>query len=198
MAADDFGCHVTEGSDAGLHEATLVELSAEAEVGDLDVDVLVEENVLQLQVAVDDALGVEVRDAEDELAKDAAGLVEVEAVQVLLDEVVEQFAAGAKFGNEVDGRLGRDEFEQREDVRVPQPPVVVDLAGQERQRRRRIRGRVLRGPIRAGAVSLGCKGRHGDREGGPAHGRQAFRDLLDRDPRPGETVHSEPDFAERA
>ena len=144
MAGDDFGGHVAEGSDAGVHEATFFKISAEAEVGNLDVDVLVEQDIFQLEVSVDDAFSVEVRDAEDELGKDATGFGERESGLVLFDEVVEQFASGAEFGDEVDGGLGRDEFKEREDVGVPEAAVVVDLAGQQGQRRRRIRRRVLR------------------------------------------------------
>lgn len=150
LSGDDFGSHVAEGSDAGVHEATFFKLSAEPEVCNLYVDVLVEQDILQLEVSVDDAFAMEVRDAEDELGKDASGFGERESGLVLFDEVVEQFSAGAEFGDEVDGGFGRDEFKEREDVGVPEAAVVVDLAGQQGQRRRRIRRRVLRARARLG------------------------------------------------
>lgn len=154
LACDDFGGHVAEGSDAGVHEATFFKLSAEPEVGNLDVDVLVEQDVFQLEVSVDDAFAVEVGDAEDELGKDATGFRERESGLVLFDEVVEQFASGAEFGDEVDGGFGRDEFKEREDVSVAEAAVVVDLAGQQGQRRRRIRRRVLRAGGGAGYIRV--------------------------------------------
>lgn len=76
---------------------------------------------------------VEVRDAKDELAEDAPRLAHRETP--LLDQVVEELAAGTQLGDEVDGRLSRDDFVQREDVRVPESAVVVDLAREERERR---------------------------------------------------------------
>lgn len=101
---------------------------------------------------MDDPAAVEVVHAQHELAKEAARLVEREAA--LLDEVVEQLAAGAELGDEVDGRLGRDELEEGEDVGVAEAAVVVQLAGEE-------------GEGRAGVGRLfwrSCQG--GDRYGG--------------------------------
>lgn len=100
LTGDDFGGHVTERADPRLHEPSLFKLAAKPHVGDLDIDVLVEQDILELEVSVDDAFTVEVRDAEDELTKDPPRLGEREAR--LLDEVVKQFAAGAEFRDEVD------------------------------------------------------------------------------------------------
>jgi len=108
VAGDDLWGHVAEGADLCVKPPSALKLAAKAHVGNLDVDVLVEEDVLELEVAVDDALRVEVGDAEDELAKDAARLVEGEAARAggdgaLLDEVVEELAARAELCDEVDG-----------------------------------------------------------------------------------------------
>ena len=176
VAGDYLGRRVAEGADLGLEPPATLELAAEAHVGNLDVDVLVEEDVLELEVAVDDALAVEVGDAEDELAEDAARFGEGEAARAggrgaLLDEVVEQLAARAQLGDEVDGRLGRDELVEREDVGMSEAAVVVDLAREEREGRGRVRGRV-RG--------------------------EALGDLLDGDAGAGEAVYAESNLAECA
>ena len=83
---------------------------------------------------MDEAEPVDVADGEDELAKDALalGLLEV----ALLDEVVVQLAAGAELRHEPDARLGRDDLVQPHDVVVVQPPMVVDLAREQRRRQR--------------------------------------------------------------
>ena len=83
-----------------------------------------------------DAALVQVRDAEDKLAKDPPRLGCREAT--FLDEVVEQLPTRAEFGDEVDRGLSRDNFVQGEDVRVSEPTVVVDFPREERERRGRV------------------------------------------------------------
>lgn len=79
-----------------------------------------------------DALVVQVRDSEYDLTKDLASFGALEAS--FLDEVVEQFSSRTEFRHEVDGRLGRDQLVQRQDVRVPQSTMMVDLAREQRER----------------------------------------------------------------
>lgn len=111
---DDFRRTVPKRADPCFHPPPLLKLAPEPEVGNLDVDAFVEQDVLEFEIAVDDAVLVQVRDAEHELTKDATRLAERQAA--LLDEVVEQFASGAQFRHEIDGRLGGDDFVQGEDV----------------------------------------------------------------------------------
>lgn len=69
----------------------MIEPVGKAKVGDDDVAVLVEEEVLELEVAVDNVLLVEIVDAGDELRKE---LLRVSLLQIAIGEdVVEQLAA---------------------------------------------------------------------------------------------------------
>lgn len=75
FARDDFGCHPVRGADhGGAFHLGLVDLGAEAEVGELDMTVEVEEDVVGFDVAVDDALGVEELKAMEGLAADGGDL----------------------------------------------------------------------------------------------------------------------------
>jgi hypothetical protein len=65
--------------------------SREAEVDQLDVAVLVEQDVLEFQVAVDAGLVVDVCNGADELGEDALDLGRFEGAVV--EEVVVQFVA---------------------------------------------------------------------------------------------------------
>ena len=67
----DLWCHVAWCADHRVRESgaiTSFKLAGEAEIDQLDVVVLVEEDVLRLEVAVREALGVDVEEAEEELA----------------------------------------------------------------------------------------------------------------------------------
>lgn len=72
-----------------------IERVGEAKVGDDDVSVPVEQEVLQLEIAVDDALLVQVPNAGNELGKEAAGRVVLEVPVV--QDIVKQFSAGGIF-----------------------------------------------------------------------------------------------------
>ena len=97
-------------------------------VGNLNLAVDANEDVFGLDVAVHDALLVDVRDGEAELSEHHAGLVLGETA--LLRKVVEELPAGAELGDEPNVVLGRDDLVQLRDVRVVQLAVVVDLAGE--------------------------------------------------------------------
>jgi hypothetical protein len=75
---------------------------------------------------VHDAARVAVRDGEAQLAEHGTRLLLAQAA--LLEQVVEELAAGAELGDEPDVCLRRDDLEELDDVRVVQPAVVVDLA----------------------------------------------------------------------
>jgi hypothetical protein len=140
LALEHFGARVARRAAEGLEQAALLPLAHETEVAELDAALAVEQDVFELEVAVDDALVVHVTDSQAELAKDAPALDLGQAA--LLDEVVKQLASGAELGDEPDVRLGREHLEQLADVRVVQPPVVVDLA-RERRHRRHVLGNPL-------------------------------------------------------
>ena len=76
---------------AGLEQPSVGLESSHAKVGNLDVAVRVQEQVLWLQVAVANVEAVTVVYAGNDLAKIPAGLVWVEAT--LRDEVIKQLAA---------------------------------------------------------------------------------------------------------
>lgn len=83
---DDLGRHV--GRRAAEHPDLLVirNASREAEVDELHVLVLVEEDVLQLDVSVGNALAVAVLQGHEDLAEDAAGLF---LIELLVDHLFE-------------------------------------------------------------------------------------------------------------
>lgn len=91
-AADDLRRGVVRAAAARLQEVAVLDLIREAEVGDLDVEVVVEENVLGLEVAVDDLEAVGVLDAGDELLEETPRLRLGHAA--VGDDVVEELAAG--------------------------------------------------------------------------------------------------------
>jgi hypothetical protein len=72
---------------------------------------------------MDDALPMEVRHAETQLSEDPPRLGQRKSP--VFDEVIEQFAAGAELGDEVDGGFGREEFVEGEEVWVAESTVVV-------------------------------------------------------------------------
>lgn len=67
LVVDDLGRHVAHGADPAAHHVALGYLDGQPEVGDAHVAVVVEEDVLGLAVAVDDALEVQVLEATDHL-----------------------------------------------------------------------------------------------------------------------------------
>ena len=106
-STDDFGRSVVWTSTAGCEEIPIAHLVREAEIGDLDIEVVVEENVLGLEVAVDDLEAVRVFDARDDLLEEApCSLFGHAAVG---DDVVEELATGV-FKDEDDVGRGRDHF----------------------------------------------------------------------------------------
>lgn len=75
LAFLDFGSHVGEGSAVGL-KAVDVLVAGEAEVSELEVHLFVYEDVLELEVAVDNSVGVHVFDGVQHLvSKEASGVL---------------------------------------------------------------------------------------------------------------------------
>lgn len=99
-SAENLRGHVRWSSALGVEKSVVVALfweCGEAEVGDLEVAIVIEEEVLRLEVAVGDAAAVAELDGAYELAEVAAGLVlgerpmedareELAAAHVLHDE----------------------------------------------------------------------------------------------------------------
>jgi hypothetical protein len=88
--------------------------------------VFVEQDVLELQVAVDARLVVDIQDGANELGEDALDLGGLEGA--LLQEVVVELVAGAVLEDQPDQLLGDYDLVQAGDVRVDELAVVVDLA----------------------------------------------------------------------
>lgn len=126
------GKHLWRGIAGGaakrVHETVALELARKAKVAKLDIAALVEENVFELEIAVNDALAVYVGDGEAELAKDSAsfGLSE----HLVLDQVVVELAASAYFADHPDVLLCGDDFVELHDVGMMETTVVVDLASE--------------------------------------------------------------------
>lgn len=104
--------------------ADLVAHSAEAEVRDLEVTVVIEEEVLRLEVAVEDATGVTVADRGNEL-------VEVAAADILAEPTIGnpgvELAALGELHDEVDPGASGEHLEEAQCVGVAEPPHDRDL-----------------------------------------------------------------------
>lgn len=101
LALDDLGGQVLGG--AAERPRAVGQLLREAEVGDLEVAVLVEQQVLRLQVAVDDALRVQVLEGRGDLrAVEVAGR---RAEPARVPQVREQLAAAHVLEEHVDARV---------------------------------------------------------------------------------------------
>jgi len=90
LAFLDLGGHVGEGAAVAL-EAVDVLVAGEAEVGEFEVHLLVDEDVLELQVAVDDSVGVHVLDGVEHLVSEEPSGVLAHRAERLAD--VEEEAA---------------------------------------------------------------------------------------------------------
>ena len=81
-----------------------IERVGEAEVGDNDVPIAVEEKILKLEITVDDAFLVQVPNAGNKLSKEATGRVVLEVPVV--QDVVEQFSARGILENDPEMSVG--------------------------------------------------------------------------------------------
>ncbi|KAK6927183.1 hypothetical protein RJ641_008902 [Dillenia turbinata] len=106
-------------------EADLIADGAEPKVGDLEVAILVEEEVLGLEVTVEDATGVAVSDGGDKLLEVAAAEVLGEAA---LGDLGEELAAFEEFHDEVDLGLRSENLVKLDDVGVVEAAHDGDLA----------------------------------------------------------------------
>ena len=102
------------------------EIVRKAKIGDDHIAVAVEEQVLELQVAVDDLFAVQVRDARDELRKEAARLALLEAL--LRENVVKQLATRAVLEHDADVALRLNHLVQMHNVGMAQQAQHRDLA----------------------------------------------------------------------
>ena len=115
---DDLGRHV--GRRAAEHPDLLVirNASREAEVDELHILVLVEEDVLQLDVSVGNALAVAVLQCHQDLAEDAAGLLLIELLVDHLFEVGVQASSRDVLHDQVDVRVRLKGLDELDDVRM--------------------------------------------------------------------------------
>lgn len=126
LRSNNFRSTVPQRPDPGFHPPPFFKFPPKSQVGNLDIDPLVEEDVLKLQISVDDALAVKMRDAQYELPKDTPRFMEGQPT--LLDEVVEELSARAEFRDEVNGRFRRDDLVEGQDVGVSKSAVMVDFS----------------------------------------------------------------------
>lgn len=103
-------------------------LAREAKVDQLDVAVLVEQDVLQFQVAVDTRFRMDVRDGADQLCEDLLNLSFFHAT--MFEQVVIQLVASTPFQDQPYQRLGDYDFVKACNVRVEELAMVVDLASE--------------------------------------------------------------------
>ncbi|KAI3480495.1 hypothetical protein L1887_57341 [Cichorium endivia] len=124
-SGDDLGRGVVGAAAARLEKVAVGHDVGEAKVADLDVEVLVEQQILGLEVAVDDLVTVAVLHGADDLLEEAPCLWLGHAAAV--DNVLEEFAAGVF--DDHDDVVGRgDDFVQLDDVRMAEQLEVLDLA----------------------------------------------------------------------
>ena len=97
----------------------VLEVVGEAKVCDDDVAIAVEEEVLELEIAVDDLLGVDVADAGDELGEELAGVLFLEVA--VGEDVVEELAARGVVEDDADVLVCLDDVVEADDVRVLEP-----------------------------------------------------------------------------
>ena len=87
---------------------------------------LVQQNVLELKIAVDARLVVDVCHGANELGEDALDLGGLEGA--LLQEIIVELVAGTVLENQPDQLLGDYDLVQARNVRMDELAVVVDLA----------------------------------------------------------------------
>lgn len=105
---------------------------AEAKIGNLDVHVAVEEQILGLEIAMNDALLVQVLYGRDDLSELGASLLLLHAA--VRDQVVEDLAARRVLHHQVESLLCLYDLEELHDVRVVQALHDLDLAEELLQR----------------------------------------------------------------
>ena len=116
LASDHLRSCIARGATSRLESGGWFVHVAEAEVNNLQGQIVVQEQVLGLQVSVADSTLVDVLDARDELEVKLAGLLLREPR--VSDDVVEQLAAIAVLHYHVELLFGFNYFVQLNDIRV--------------------------------------------------------------------------------
>mmetsp|Transcript_22684 Transcript_22684/g.35057 ORF Transcript_22684/g.35057 Transcript_22684/m.35057 type:complete len:354 (-) Transcript_22684:144-1205(-) len=127
-AAEDLGGHVTRGAAGLLHLPHLGDVAGEAEVGDLDVGVVLprgQQQVLRLQVPVHDVVGVQVVQRAQQQGHQVARLLL--RVLLLLHDAVEQLPAHHQLEDEDGLRALVEHVRQLDHVLVVQLLHDLDL-----------------------------------------------------------------------
>jgi len=101
-----------------LHQivGAVLEAISEAEVGDNNIAIAVEEEIFELEVAVDDFTLMDVPDAGDELGEKTACILFFE--EAMRENVIEQFTARGVVENDANVFVGLDNIVQPYDIRV--------------------------------------------------------------------------------
>mmetsp|Transcript_26940 Transcript_26940/g.75743 ORF Transcript_26940/g.75743 Transcript_26940/m.75743 type:complete len:310 (-) Transcript_26940:208-1137(-) len=126
MPADDLGRSIV-GRPAGCPQKVPVPHQVgKAKVGNFDVQIGIQQEILRLQVAMGNLLEVAVLDSRNDLVEEVAGLVSRQAS--FGHDVIEQLSSGNVLDDEEDigGRV--DDFVESDDVRVRAQVQDVDLA----------------------------------------------------------------------
>ncbi|KAL0914942.1 hypothetical protein M5K25_015334 [Dendrobium thyrsiflorum] len=105
--------------------ANLFGHGGEAEIRDLKITGIIEEEVLRLEITVEDAARVAEGDGEDKLVEEFSGLVFGEATT---GDVGEEFASLGVLHDEVDIGAGGEDFEESNDIWVVEAAHNDDLA----------------------------------------------------------------------
>lgn len=105
--ANDFGCGVVRASATGFEEVAVLDLARETEVGNLDVQVIVKQNVFRLEIPMNNLEFVTVFDARHDLLEEPTSNWFGHAS--IGDDVFEQFAT-SEFEDDNDVCWGGDDF----------------------------------------------------------------------------------------
>ena len=125
---DDLGCHVGRRAAEYFDLLLVGDARAEAEIDDLDIVVVVEEQVLKLDIAMRDAPVMAVADALNDLLEDALGLLLFKSAVRLGLEVAVQAATTHELHDQDHVLGGVDHLVQANDVLVTHFLHQLDLS----------------------------------------------------------------------
>lgn len=98
------------------------------EIAELDPQLAIEQDILQFQIPMNDAMHMHPAHGQGQFAKQPPCLAFQNPAP--FDEVIEQFATAAEFSDEPYMGLCGDDLVEMDDVGVVEAAVVVELAGE--------------------------------------------------------------------
>jgi len=125
LSANNFRCCIIWTSTARLEEIAVCHDVTEAEVGNLDVHVLVQKQVLRLEISVHNLVAVTIFDSAYDLLKQFPSFGFSQPT--MLDDVIEQFHRYV-FEHHVNVGLGGDDCVELDDVGMPKQLEILDLS----------------------------------------------------------------------